>query len=138
MAHYRTYLTSDNLMAADLWVEKDEKFAEWNVEIVKVAKGEVVGEKGRKKGMPFITIRNVEGREHPKQLGLNATNCESVASLCGSPDMKRWPGTWLTLYVTKTDSKDGKRDCIRIRPESPKVKQKQSSEPSTSEQGATP
>lgn len=120
MAHYRTYLTSDNLMAADLWDDKAEKYTEWIVEIISVAKGEVVGEKGRKKGMPFVKIKDARGREHPKPLGLNATNCDSVAMLAGSPDMKRWPGTRVTLYVTKTDSKDGKRDCIRMRPEPPK------------------
>jgi hypothetical protein len=123
MAHYRTMLTSDNLMAADLWDDRTERYGEWIVKIISVAKGEVVGEKGRKKGMPFIRIANQQGREHPKPLGLNATNCETIRSLVGSPDVKRWPGLWITLYVTQTDSKDGKRDCIRIRPESPKVQE---------------
>lgn len=117
MAHYRTMLTSDNFMAADLWDEADKKYRDAVVQIVTVKKGEVVGEKGRKKGMPFVTMKNARGNALSKPLGLNATNCATLTSIAGSPDTDRWVGLWVTLYVTKTDAGAEKRDCIRIRPE---------------------
>lgn len=123
MAHFRTMLTSDNFSAADLWSEKAEKYVEIDVEIVSVRKGEVVGEKGRKKGMPFITMKSGKtGQVIPKPLGCNATNGDSIAALAGSPDVKRWPGVWITLYVTKTQMGKGMRDAIRIRPSSPRAR----------------
>lgn len=122
MPHFRTMLTSEHFCAADLYSEREEKFLEINVQIVAVTRGEVVGEKGRKKGMPFITMRSEKtGKEIPKKLGLNATNCETVASLVGSPEVKRWLERWITLYVTKTDVGTTTRDAIRIRPTAPKI-----------------
>lgn len=136
MAHYRTMLTNENFSAADLWSEKLEKYVEIVVQIIDVKRGEVVGEKGRKKGMPFITMRSAKtGQTIPKPLGLNATNCETISGVAGAPDMKKWPGLWITLYVTKTEVGKGMRDCIRIRPEAAKVSGAPSSTP---EQPATP
>lgn len=116
MAHWRTMITSDNFSASDLWDEKAERFREITIQIVKVEKDEVTGEKGRKKTMPFVTMRDQRGSVHQKRFGCVATNCESISELAGSPDMKKWPGTWLTMYVTKTDVGNKKKDCIRIKP----------------------
>jgi hypothetical protein len=130
-------LTSEHFCAADLYSEQNEKYIEIDVEILGVKRDEIVGDKGRKKGMPFITMRSLRsGKEIPKALGLNATNCETIASIAGSPDVKRWPGKLITLYVTKTEVGKATRDCIRIRPEAPKAqtqKQDKPNEPSAPE-----
>lgn len=139
MAHFRTMLKSEHFSAADLWSEKGERYVEINVQIVDVKQGEVVGEKGRKKGMPFITMLSEKtGQRIPKALGCNATNCDSIAFLAGSPDLKRWPGVWLTLYVTKVDLGKGQRDAIRIRPKSPKPRSTQPPPETGAEQQAEP
>lgn len=136
MAHFRTMLTSEHFCAADLWSEQAERYVDINVQIIAVSKGEVVGEKGRKKGMPFIEMRSEKtGKPIPKKLGLNATNCDTVAAIVGSPDVKRWPEQWLTLYVTKTEMGREQRDAIRIRPTAPKIG-KPASEPAPPEPGA--
>jgi hypothetical protein len=118
MAHFRTMLSSENFSAADLWSEQSQKYGEIVVEIVKVSKGEVVGDKGRKKTMPMAQLRSAKnGQVIPKQLGLNATNCRTIASLAGSPNTEKWHGLWISLYVTKVDVGREMTDAIRIRPE---------------------
>jgi hypothetical protein len=120
MPHYRTMLTSEHFCAADLYSEQRETYLELDVEILEVRKGEVVGEKGRKKGMPFITMRSIRsGRTIEKKLGLNATNCETIKSLTGSPEVNRWLGQLITLHVVETEMGREKRDAIRIRPTAP-------------------
>jgi hypothetical protein len=114
MPHYRTMLTSDNLCAADLWDEDKQQYREVVVQIDHVKKGEVVGEKGRKKGMPFAHFKNTRTG---KPLGLNATNCKTLASIAGSPNVDKWRDLWITLYVTKTEVGRETVDAIRIRPE---------------------
>ena len=138
MPHFRTMLTSEHFCAADLYSEKLEKYVEIIVQIVSVKRDEVVGDKGRKKGMPFITMRSAKtGDIIPKRLGLNATNCETIAAIVGSPDVKKWPDAWITLYVTKTEVGKGMRDCIRIRPEAARPPGKTSS-PSDTTKPADP
>jgi hypothetical protein len=118
MPHYRTMLTSDNLCAADLWVEEKGAYREIVVEIDHVKRGEVVGEKGRKKGMPFAHLKAPStGRALSKPLGLNATNCRTLTSIAGSPDVAKWKGMLITLFVTKTEVGRETVDAIRIRPE---------------------
>lgn len=118
MPHYRTMLSSDYLCAADLWSEKQERYVEVDAEIVAVKKGEVVGEKGRKKTMPFVTLRSAKA-SLSKPFGLNATNCKTVSSLSGSEITERWVGVWIRLYVTRTEVGREMIDAIRIRPVSP-------------------
>lgn len=118
MPHYRTMLSNDNFCAADLWSEQQNKYISIVVGIEAVKKGEVVGEGGRKKGMPFVTMRSSRtGQIIPKPLGLNATNCRTIASLTGSADVSKWIGQWITLYVTKTQVGREMVDAIRIEPE---------------------
>ena len=116
MPHYRTMMkNAEYLNSADLFDEKNDVFREAVVQIDRVTKGEIAGEKGRKDGMPFVYFK---GKGKP--LGANATNCKSIARIAGSPKTERWIGLWITLYVTKTDSRDGEVDCIRIRPKAAK------------------
>jgi hypothetical protein len=115
-------LTSEHFCAADLWSEKSQKYAEVDVQIVAVAKGEIVGDKGRSKGMPFVTMKSARtGENIPKRLGLNATNCKTVASIAGSPNTDKWKDLWITLYVTQTEVGRERVDAIRIRPEAAKA-----------------
>jgi len=128
-------LKSDKFSAADLWSENLEKYVEIVVQIERVSQGEVIGEKGRKKEMPFLTMRSAKtGQTIPKPLGINATNGDTIAGIVGSPDVKKWIGLWITLYVTKTEMGKGMRDCIRIRPQ---AAQPTTSKPTTGS-GPTP
>lgn len=134
MAHFRTMLSTENFCAADLWSEQNQRYVEIVVEIVKVTKGEVTGDKGRKKTMPMATLRSAKnGQVIPKPLGLNATNCRTLASLAGSPNTEKWHGLWISLYVTSVDVGREKADAIRIRPEAakPPVQAKKKDEQAT-------
>jgi len=107
---------SEHFCAADLWNDKLEKYENKIFKIVKVAQGEVKGEKGRKKGLPFLTLEDVDGKPQRAPFGANPTNCTAIANALGSPDAKKWPGNWIGLYVTKVDSPSGLVDAIRVAP----------------------
>lgn len=110
---------SEHLCAADLWDEKEERYRNAILKIVKITQGTVVGQKGRKKGLPFLTLMNVRGNLLRAPFGANPTNCTSIGVALGSPDMKHWPGKWIELFVTKVDSPEGMVDAIRIHPKPP-------------------
>jgi hypothetical protein len=127
-------LASENFCAADLWSEQQQRYAEIVVQIVAVKKGEVVGDKGRKKSMPFVTMRSAKtGQIIEKPLGLNATNCKTLASVAGSPNTDKWKDLWITLYVTQTDVGREKVDAIRIRPELAQAPQQKTNPPPKTE-----
>ena len=85
-----------------------------------------------------VTVDRVTSREKPKgerrnflhfkgkskPLGMNVTNCETVAALSGSVDTARWVGLTIQLYVdTAARYPSGKTGpAIRIRPFRPKAK----------------
>lgn len=82
-----------------------------------------------------MTVGLIKSREKPKgeqrnfahfkgkakPLGLNVTNCETIADLAGSPATERWVGLVLQLYVDpKSRYPSGKSGpAIRIRPTLP-------------------
>lgn len=114
MPHWRSMFSkqSEYLRSADLWDDKRDGFREVVVQIERVAQGTIVGEKGRADKMPFAYFVDKQ-----KPLGLNATNCKTLVALSGSQNASKWVGLWITLYVTKTESKTGEVvDAIRIRP----------------------
>lgn len=119
MSHWRTMVQSEHLCSADLWDEKGETYRNAILKIVKVAQGTVVGQKGRKKGLPFLTLETRFGKLMRAPFGANPTNCTSISTALGTPDAKKWPGRWIELYVTKVDSPDGMVDAIRIHPKAP-------------------
>lgn len=119
MPHWRTMVQSENLCAADLWDEQADKYQSAVVKIVKIAQGTVVGQKGRKKGLPFLTLENRRGKTLRAPFGANPTNCTSIASALGTVDLKKWIGQWIEMYVTKVDSPEGLVDAIRIHPKPP-------------------
>lgn len=116
MPHWRTLMQSENFCAADLWDERADKYATAAVKIVRVAGGEVVGKKGKKKGMPFLWLEDRNGNAARAPFGANATNANTISAVLGSADYKKWVGQWIGLYVTKVDGPDGLVDAIRINP----------------------
>jgi hypothetical protein len=114
MAHWKTLVSNDYISSADLYDEKTEKFLELTVTIEKVQGGELTGDGGRKTRRPFVWFA---GSKSGKPLALNSTNAKAVTAIAGSPDVKRWPGVPVTLFVTKTRDPNGEGmvDCIRIK-----------------------
>ena len=119
MSHWRTMVQAEHFCAADLWDEQAGKFQNAVVKIVKVTQGTVTGQKGRKKGLPFLTLENRRGKVLRAPFGANPTNCTSIGTALGSPDVKDWIGKGIELYVTKGDSPEGMVDAIRIHPRAP-------------------
>lgn len=116
MPHWRTLMKQEWFCAADLWDERADKYATAAVKIVKVTQGEVVGKKGRKKGMPFLWLEDRSGQPLRAPFGANSTNATTISQVLGTEDYKKWIGQWIGLYVTKVDGPDGKVDGIRINP----------------------
>lgn len=83
------------------------------VQIEKAWGGEVTGEKGRKSKKPILKFVGLE-----KCLALNKTNGKTIRKMYGK-DGDKWPGCWITLYVTTVDYDGETRDCIRVRPQRP-------------------
>lgn len=128
MAHWRKGHESDahHLKHSDLYDEK--KSAEEGHDVY--AEPCVLIEK--------MSIDRVKSREKPKgerrnfahfkgkakPLGLNVTNCETLATLSGSVDTERWAGLTIQLYVDPVarypSGKTG--PAIRIKPYLPKSK----------------
>jgi hypothetical protein len=116
MAHWRTMMQSENFCAADLWDDGKGEYRRAIVKIVKVAQGTVVGQKGRKKGMPFLWLEDEAGKALRAPFGANVTNATTISQVLGTPDAKHWVGKWIGVYVTKVDAPDGMTDAIRIHP----------------------
>jgi len=110
MADYRLLYDSDYLYAFHL------QGKDVTVKIARVTGGELVGEGGRKSRKPLVFF---EGKEKP--LALNKTNGKCIAAMYGS-DTKEWVGKYVTLYPTTTNFGGESRDCVRIRPGVPSVK----------------
>lgn len=125
MAHFRAFFSSDEwLTASDLYNERDDSFIELDVEITKVTKGVLAtpGKNDAKKSRPalhFVSLRS--GKPVPKPLGAGATICETIASIAGTGEMKRWVGQAITLFVTETKVSGKTRPCIRVKPQPPRA-----------------
>lgn len=119
---------SENLSWVDIHGKGDV-----TVQIEKVTRGEVIGEKGRKKRMPFVAFKGAS-----KRLGLNKTNTKTLIALYGKY-AEDWVGQRCTLYITTTRNGEGDTvECIRIRNVKPAAKEATSApvapaEPASSE-----
>lgn len=116
MPHWRTLMKSEFLCAADLWDDRADKYVSLVVKIVKVAGGEVTGDKGKKTERPFLWFEDRSGRALRAPFGANSTCSTTISQVLGTEDYKRWIGQWIALYVTKVDGPKGKVDGIRINP----------------------
>lgn len=119
MAHWRALFSSAHyLTAADLYDERTDSFREVTVQIERVNRVTMTGEKGREDSRPGVYFVG-----HKKPLGANATNCDTISLVVGSDDMKRWPGKRITLFVGETQIRQGtrtiKRPCVRVKPSAP-------------------
>lgn len=95
--HYRAFFTSDKyLTSADLYDEANDRFRELTVEIERVEKLTMVGEKGKTDGRPGLHFK---GSSSKKPLGLNAGNSDAVAEIAGTPDARKWIGVTIRLVV---------------------------------------
>ena len=107
MGHWKLMTDRKYIFAADL------KGKDQEVTIVKVEKGEVVGEGGRKANKPHAYFAGIA-----LPLVLNATNCKTIAAAYGN-DTEAWVGKKITLYPTTTQRAGQEEDCVRIRPPRP-------------------
>jgi hypothetical protein len=112
---------SEYFCAADLWDSASGTYRTVVVKIAEVREGEVAGQKGRKKGMPFLTLEGKSGKKARAPFGANPTNCKSITSVLGTPDVTKWVGQWIELVVMKVESPEGMVEAIRVSPKAPKV-----------------
>jgi hypothetical protein len=116
MPHWRTLMKSEHFCAADLWDERADKYASIVVKIVKVAGGEVTGDRGKKTERPFLWLEDRNGKPMRAAFGANSTCATTISQVLGTEDYKKWVGQWIGMYVTKVDGPKGKVDGIRINP----------------------
>lgn len=114
MPHWRTLVKSEYFCAADLWDDQTDGYRKAIFRIVKVMQGTVVGEKGRKRGLPFLWLEDIHGKPQRAPFGANPTNCGFIEQALGTGDYKKWVGQWIGLYVSKVDSPKGLVDAIRV------------------------
>lgn len=109
MAHWKSFCDREFLYSFDL------QGRDVDVKIAKVTGGEITGTGGKKSKKPKIYF---EGKEKP--LIANPTNCKTIASIVGDPDVEKWVGQWITLFPTTCQGLSGETvDCIRVRPRAP-------------------
>lgn len=106
-AHWKTYFeggaNANFLFCHDL-LDKER-----DVIIEKVSKEEMTGDGGKKTKKPTLTFRGAK-----KQLGLNKTNCKTIATMYGT-EVKGWVGKSITLYPSTTTFGGEIRECIRVK-----------------------
>jgi len=105
---------SKYLNSGDLYDPKTGKPREYTLEIVRVIKGELTGEKGRKATKPVLFFRGAR-----KPFAISSTDGKTIASLVGSPLTERWIGARITLFVTTTSVQGETVECIRVRARAP-------------------
>lgn len=101
------------MMDRDLLFAFDLGGQDKTLTIDRVTGGELVGPGGKKSKKPLCYFRNV-----PKPLGLNTTNCKTIAALYGN-DTDGWSGKRITLYPTTTQMGGETVECVRVRPRIP-------------------
>ena len=110
---YRRWFDDSGMLYAYDLEDSPGKDHDTVVQIEKAYGGEVTGEKGRKTKKPILKFAGLD-----KTLALNKTNGKTIKKLYGK-DGDKWPGCWITLYVTTVDYDGETRDCIRVRPQKP-------------------
>lgn len=143
MAHWRTMVQSEHFCAADLWDDAKGEYRKAIFKITAVKQGTVKGEKGRKKGLPFLSLEDVSGKAQRADFGANPTNCTTIEQVLGTADAKKWIGQWIGMYVTKVDSPSGLVPAIRIHPQrvepaAKKTGEQKSEPPASTPQGDPP
>lgn len=124
MRHWKQYFDSDYLRAFDL-IADDGRPLSATVTIDQVEYGKVNKPGGAQKGQMMMSFVGRKKKYLPCK-----TVCDTIGNLYGHehPD-KNWPGKRVTLFATKCEGKGKKLvDCIRVRPEIPPEKARDSAE----------
>jgi hypothetical protein len=95
------------------------------VTIARIVPGELAKAGTSKKDKAPIVF--FEGKE--KGMVLNKTNMKIIGGIVGSFKVKDWLGHAITLYPTTCQFGPNTVDCIRVRPQAPKVRNKATAPP---------
>lgn len=123
MAHWRSFMDSELLFHYDLPPDRDVI-----VTIDRVDGGKVTGTGGKSSKKPMLYFR---GKKKP--LALNATNGKTIERIAGTPDISKWGGIHVALYVTTTQWGGETVPCIRVRPTAAKAPAQSASEEGTND-----
>ncbi len=88
---------------------------DYTLEISRVVVAELTSEGNRKTRKPVVYFKDAQ-----KGLALNKTNARTIAGLYGN-DTRAWLGKRITLFATTTTFGRDTVECIRIRPEVPRM-----------------
>jgi hypothetical protein len=89
-----------------------------DVEIADVSTSPVQNEDGTSDMISLAFVGSKSG----KRLGLNTTNCKTMAKICGTDDPNQWGG-WITLVVKSEKIAGEPMSVVRIMPKRPEPKQ---------------
>lgn len=112
MSDYRTFYDKQHIGAWDLGGREV-------VVVIEAVKGGKVGHGEKASKKPIIKFRGKE-----KTLACNITNAGTIAKLYGN-DTREWIGKAITLYPTTTTFGRETVDCVRVKPQFPKGKERQ-------------
>ncbi|MEP7198024.1 MAG: hypothetical protein ABI851_16010 [Saprospiraceae bacterium] len=79
------------------------------VEIVDIKREAVKGEGGKSDECTIAYLKDA------KPMILNATNQKMITKIYGTPYVEEWVGKKITLYVSSTNLRGEKVECLRIR-----------------------
>lgn len=109
MTHWKK-LTNPNYIGSYAFNPGEEK----PLSIKSVGQEEVTNPEG---GKEFCIVAHFQQPEKP--LILNKTNCKTIEKLAGTPDIEKWPGVGIILYVQRVKAFGDLVEAVRIRPVKP-------------------
>lgn len=109
MTHWKK-LTNPNYIGSYAFQPGEEK----PVMIKSVGQEEVTNPEG---GKELCIVAHFQQPEKP--LILNKTNCKAIEKISGTPDIERWPGVGIILYVQRVKAFGDLVEAVRIRPVKP-------------------
>lgn len=112
MSDYRTFFDKEHLGAWDLG-GRDV------IVVIEAVRAGKVGHGEKQSKKPILKFRGKE-----KTLACNVTNARTIAQLYGN-DTREWVGKAITIFPTTTSFGRETVDCVRIRPQAPRGKEKQ-------------
>ena len=112
MGDYRAMFNRDYIGAWDLP-------GDVVITIIEVKAVELQNKSGKDK-KPVIYFETAKGRS-AKGFVSNKTNCKTIVGITGSTKVEDWIGKKITLFATTCDVAGDVQECIRVRPEAPKL-----------------
>lgn len=114
--HYAKMFDNEFVGAWDLTDDEDRPIDK-TVTIDRVEKKKVKGPRGEQTKPVLYFAGTAKG------MICNVTNARTIAGMYGN-DVNGWAGKRITLYQDVTDTPDGKKPCIRVRPNIPGGKER--------------